>query len=146
MNKTTITSLVMLILLCFTAQAQHFNGTILEQNYNLTPLMSVGSDSAIDNPPLWIANWNQQLNNIGIVTFLYVFSALLFLIIRLKPEVKDSEAALYAGFAGTIIGVLLFVIDLTALPGYKLITWTQLLPLILITAFAIILNYVNRNY
>lgn len=124
----------------------NFTGSILEQNYNLTKLMTAGNSSAIDNPPLWFANWNIQMGNIGIVTLLYVFAALLFFFIRRRPEVKDSEAIIYAGLVGTFIGVLLFVIELTALPGYKLITWAQLLPIIVITAFGVILNYVNRNY
>jgi len=124
----------------------NFTGSILEQNYNLTSLMTAGNGSAIDNPPLWFANWNIQMGNIGLITFLYVFTAILFFVIRRRPEVKDSEALLYAGLAGTVIGVLFFVIELTALPGYKLVTWAQLLPMIVITALAIILNYINRNY
>lgn len=124
----------------------NFTGSILEQNYNLTKLMTAGNGSAIDNPPLWLANWNIEMGNIGLVTFLYVFAAILFFVIRRRPEVKDSEAIIYAGLMGTFIGVLLFVIELTALPGYKLITWAQLLPIIVITAFGVILNYVNRNY
>lgn len=139
------------IFLASAVLAQHFNGSLLEQNYNLTKLMGVGVEgsdnpSAIDDPPLWIANWNEQLEDLGIVTFLYVFCGLLFLVIRRRPEVKDSEAALYAGFIGTLLGVLIFVIDIVAKPEYKLITWVQLLPMIVITAFSIILNMANRDY
>ncbi len=125
----------------------NFTGSILEQNYNLTKLITAGNESAIDNPTLWLTNWNIQMGNIGIVTFLYLFATVLFLVARAKPEIKDSEALLYAGLAGTIIGLLLFVIDIATLPGIKLITWIQLLPIIVITAFAIIMNYINRgNY
>lgn len=142
---------IVAIFLASAVSAQHFNGSLLEQNYNLTALMGVGVEgssnpSAIDDPPLWVARWNQELGNWGIVTFLYVFSALLFLVIRRRPEVKDSEATLYAGLVGSVLGILLFVIDIVALQGYKLITWGQLLPVVVITAFSIILNMANRNY
>lgn len=126
--------------------APNFTGSILEQNFNLTPLMTTGTNSAIDNPPNWLAHWNQQLGNWGLVTFLYCFTALLFLIVRRRPEVKDSEATLYAGLVGSVLGVMLFVINITVIDGYKLITWGQLLPIIVITAFAIMLNMANRNY
>ncbi len=134
-----------LLFLASSVTAQ-FNGSILEQNYNLTKLMSAGNDSAIDNPTQWIANWNIEMNDIGIVTFLYVFAGLLFLIIRKLPEVKDSEALLYAGLVSTVLGIFIFAIDITTIPDYKLLKWAALLPIIVITAFAIVLNYANRNF
>lgn len=124
----------------------NFTGSILNQTYDLTSLMTAGSDSAIDNPTLWLANWNIQMGNIGLITFLYVFTAILFFVMRRRPEVKDSEALLYAGLAGSAIGIILFVIEFVSLPGYKLVEWAALLPMIVITAGAIILNYINRNY
>ena len=124
----------------------NFTGSILEQNYNLTKLITTGSTSAIDDPPLWIANWNILMQNMGLVTFLYVLGTILFLWVRRRPEVKDSEALLYAGLSTTVIGIIFFAIDIVALPGYKLITWGQLLPVIVITAGAIFMNFINRNY
>lgn len=135
-----------MILLASLANAQTFNGSILEQQYNLTGLLTAGNDSAIDSPTNWLAAWNQQLGNIGIVTFLYVFAALLFLIIRRKEEVKDSEAGVYAGLMGTVLGVFLFVIDITNITDYKLITWAQLLPIVVLTGFAIYSNIMDRNF
>ena len=123
----------------------NFTGSILNQTYDLTKLITSDSNSIIDNPTLWLARWNLEMQNIGIVTFIYVFAMILFLVIRKGPEVKDSEALVYAGFSISILGIILFIID-TTLTGVKLISWVQLLPLIIITAVGIILNYINRNY
>lgn len=146
MNKTILISIICFLALLSPVMAQHFNGTILEQNFNLTKLMSAGDDSAIDNPVLWVANWNQEMEDIGLVTFLYVFGGLLFLIIRRRPEVKDSEAVVYAGFVCTLLGIMMFVIDIVSQPEYKLLKWASLLPIVVITASAVVSNIVNQNF
>lgn len=122
----------------------NFTGSILEQNYNLTKLITSSNESIIGNPPLWLGNFNNEMGGIVLTVLLYVFGVILFLVVRRRDEVKDSEALLFAGFMTTIIGVLAFVID-TGLET-KLISWPALLPIIIITAFAVILNYINRNY
>jgi len=121
----------------------NFTGSILEQKYNLTPLMD---GSIVEDPPSWLANFNLNMGGFFFVTTLYIFVVVLFLVIRRRDEVKDSEAALYAGFIGSIIGVLTFLIQTGVTEMPKLITWGQLLPVIVLTAVMVIFNYINRNY
>lgn len=121
----------------------NFTGNILEQTYNLTPLMD---GSIVDEPVSWLANFNLSMGGIVFITFLYVFIAVLFLVVRRRDEVKDSEAALYAGLMGTIIGVMVFLIRTGVAEAPKLIEWGALLPIIVITALMVIFNYINRNY
>lgn len=119
------------------------NGSILEQTYNLT---SLTNETIVTDPTAWAANFNTQMGGIAFVTILYVFAFILFMAARKNPATKDSEALLFAGFLTSLIGALAFVIDITAVPNAKIISWPALLPIIIITAIAIILNYINRNY
>lgn len=148
-DKKIMLFLYLALLLLPTVAAQtNWTGSILEQNYNLTRLMPSGNstnESIIDDPPRWLASFNEEMNSIPVAVFLYLCGVILFLVIRRRIEVKDSEALLYSGFMTSLVGVLLFVVD-TGITGVKLISWGALLPIIVITAVAIILNYINRNY
>lgn len=121
----------------------NFTGNISEQIYNLTPLMD---GSLVSDTPQWLANFNVNMGGIFFTVCLYIFVGMLFLIARRRPETTDSEAALYAGLIGTIIGVLTFLIQTGVQAMPKLIPWQNLVPIILITAIMIVFNHISRNY
>ncbi|MCK4522460.1 MAG: hypothetical protein KAU20_07845 [Nanoarchaeota archaeon] len=111
--------------------------------YNLT---SIISGDIITEPTRWIANVNLQLGSLMIVTFLVIFGVVLFLAARRKDNISDSEAASFAGIVISFIGMLLFVIDIVGLPDVKLLEWTHLLPIMVITGLALLANYVNKRF
>lgn len=111
--------------------------------YNLTKIFS---PEIIQDPPYWLANFNQELGGLAIFTILIVFGVVLFFASRSRPETSDSEAALLAGSISTIVGVLLFIVDIVALPQTKLLTWIQLVPFIVFTAVFAFVNHMNKNY
>ena len=124
-----------------------FNGSILDQTYNLTTMFSNGNQSALDNSARWLIEWNINMGEIGFIVFLYVLAAILFLTIRRRPEVKDSEALVYSGVMCSFLGVLGFIVSVTIQGSiYRMIEWAGLLPLIVITAISIYMNITNQNF
>lgn len=116
---------------------------IMECNYNLTNIIN---QTAISDPPLWIANLNAELLGYLIIVIVAVFGVLLFLEVRKFDEVSDSEAVAYAGLFTSFIGLLLFVINIVTMPNVKLITWPQLVPILVITSIGIISHFINRRF
>jgi len=115
---------------------------ILEDyTYNITSIMS---DDVILEPATWLSNYNVLLNGWPIVIFLVVFAISLFVLMRKVEATTDSESAVYAGLMTSFIGVMLFLIKIDGVT--KLLTWTQLLPFIVVTFIAIIVNYVNKRF
>lgn len=116
---------------------------IMNGTYDLTNIIS---KDAIENPATWIANFNIQMDNIFIITFLVIFGLILYLIARRNESTTDAKAIIYAGFITSIIGIFIFVINITAYPDLKLVTWVQLLPILIITGFAIYFDKTNRTF
>ena len=114
------------------------NGT-----YDLTGIIS---KDAIDAPAKWFANFNTQMDGVFIITFLIVFGLVLYLIMRSNANTSETKAAVYAGYMTSIIGVFIFVINIIEFPALKLITWWQLLPILIITATAIFIDKTNRTF
>ena len=113
---------------------------IMENNYNLT---NIFSSSAIDNPTSWLSNFNSELSGLFFIALLAVFAIILYILAKEIDNVKDSQAAVYSGFIVTIIGVLLFFIEVG---GEKLLSFNQLLIFIIATALAILADRIIRNY
>jgi len=108
-------------------------------NYNITALTNV---SVIDNPGDWLSVWNGMMDGFGIFVMLGVVGIVLFLAVR-KYVDSDTEALSYAGFIITFAGILLFLVE--TVDGSKLLSWGYLVIIILITAIANYLNFVNRK-
>ena len=109
--------------------------------YNFSRLIG---DDVINNPSNWLAALNTELSGIFIITLLVVFGFVLFLVMNKKSDTTTIESAAFAGIIISITGVLLFVIDVTV--GAKLITWQQLLPIIIITAITIGIYKATQRY
>lgn len=108
-------------------------------NYDLT---SLTSSSVIDNPATVLSNWNVMMNGTGIFVLLGVIGLVLFFAAR-KFVDSDTEALSYSGFIITFAGLLLFLVDTGT--GEKLLGWGYLVIIILITAIATYMNFVNRR-
>jgi len=108
-------------------------------NYNLTALSNV---SVINEPGDWLSIWNGMMGGFGIFVMLGVVGLVLFLVVRRFVD-SDTEALSYAGFITTFAGILLFLVETS--DGSKLLSWGYLVIIILITAIANYLNFVNRK-
>lgn len=114
----------------------------MNATYDLTGIIS---RNAIEDPPLWFALINNQLGGWLIVSFVAIFGITLWVVQR-NMGVEDSEAVLYSGIITTIIAILLFVAQVTAMPDVKMLTWSQVIPFFVITCVAIVVNHVRRKY
>jgi len=118
------------------------NATIINATYDLTNIIS---KNAINDPPYWLALINQQVGGFIFVAFLAVLGVVLWLIQKNNGS-TDGESIAYSGLICTVVGALLFVIQISLLPNVKLLTWVQLLPFFIITAIAMFMNSVTRKY
>lgn len=119
------------------------NSTIINGTYDLTNIIS---RQAIESPPYWLAMINNELGGWMVCLLVAVFGIVMWVIQR-NNGAPDSEAISYAGIICTVIVILLFVIQISALPGVKLFTWAQVVPFFVITCVALIANHIsNRTY
>jgi len=110
--------------------------------YNLTKIFSA---DMIEDPTLWLANFNMEMGSI-VVPVLMVLIGLVLYVVMKETGTTDSEALLYAGIIISLIGVFAFIIDITTLPGVKILTWIQLVPFIIFTAIMVFVNHANQQY
>jgi hypothetical protein len=110
-------------------------------SYNITALIS---DAAVENPETWLASFNALMGYWPIFILLILFGIVLFNLYKQKGDVSDSEAISAAGFITTFIGILLFVIEATN--GYKLLSWAQFVPIVVVTAIAFAVHKMSKNY
>ena len=112
--------------------------------YNLTKIVST---DIIDDPTQWIFNFNSEMGGTIIIAGLATLAIVLFLLARnlenVQGRVKDSEAAVYSGLIVSVIGLLLFFIEVG---GEKILTFEQLLIFLVATGIAILINSINRYY
>lgn len=120
----------------------NITNVMTDLNYNLS---GIANNSIIDNPAGWLSSTDQAAGGYMAITILAVVALVLFLTMRESDKVNsDSEAMVYAGLITTFAGIMLFVIDTST--GFKLITWAQLVPFILLTAIGMFINFSNRTY
>ena len=112
---------------------------IMSINYNLTLLAEKNVFTDTADILSW---WNTAMNGIGIFVLLGVLGLVLFLAAR-KFVDSDTEALSYSGFIITFAGLMLFIIKDSA--GEALLSWGYLSLIILITAIATFLNFINRK-
>lgn len=120
---------------------------ILNCTYDLNGI--IGTDAILE-PTKFVATVNYLEGSHIVITFLIVFGLALFFIARkFNPEATDIENFLYAGFITSIIGGLLFAVNTgfqVAGADIKLITWGQLLPIIVITGAAYFVKQINKRF
>ena len=108
-------------------------------NYNLTALSNT---SVIDVPADVVSLWNGMMGGFGVFVIIGVLGLVLFLAAR-KYVDSDTEALSYAGYIITFAGLILFLVRDSS--GVSILSWGYLVIIILITAIANYLNFVNRN-
>ncbi len=112
---------------------------IMTANYNLSLLADKNMFTDTADILSW---WNGAMDGIGLFVLLGVIGLVLFLAVR-KFVDSDSEALSYSGFIVTFVGLMLFIIKDSA--GDALLGWGYLSLIILVTAIATFLNFINRN-
>jgi hypothetical protein len=108
--------------------------------YNLTKLTTV---DAVNHPDLLIFNLNSLFNDLLVITLLWVTMIILFMIIRSQDNVKDTEAASYAGVIVSVGSILILFINIE---GSSLVSFAQVFPLWVITGLAILMDKILGNY
>ena len=120
---------------------------ILNCTYDLHGIIET---DIITDTPKWIATVNHLLGDYAILTFLILFGLGLFFIARkINQEQTDIENFLYAGFITSVVGSLIYAINtglVIAGLAIKLITWEQLLPIIVITGAAYFVKQINKRF
>lgn len=103
------------------------NATTIMENltYNLSKIIST---DIIDEPTTWLFNFNNEMSGVFLLAIMIVFSIVLFLLARNLEEVADTQAAVYSLLIVSVLGLLLFFIEVD---GAKLLEFTQLLPFII---------------
>ena len=104
---------------------------IMENNFNLTKIFT---RDPIENPTKWFGAFNELMSGYFTITVLTVVGGVLFLLMRNNPNTSDTEAVVYSGLVCSVVGLLLFLADIMTGNTTKLITWTQLMPFMVITA------------
>lgn len=118
------------------------NVSVINATYDLTQLFSA---QVIEDPVATLHAANSLVGGWMIPGFLLLFGLVLFLIMRFN-NVSDTEAGAYAGIITSFLAVLLFVVDITAFPGTKLIAWQALIPFFVITGIFLVMNTTNRRW
>lgn len=119
------------------------NESIMDINYNLS---KVFTQDIVNDPVTWFGALTNEVGGFITLGILIALGIILFLAVRKREEVTDVEAGMYAGLITSIIGVMLFLISLPLEPGTKILTWVQLVPILVITGIFIILSRVNKRY
>jgi len=107
--------------------------------YNLTKIIST---DIIEEPTTWLFNFNSEMGGIIFLAFLVVFAIVLFVLARQLEGVADTKAAVYSLFIVTLLGTLLFFIEVS---GSKLLTFGQLLFFLIALALAVGADRLVRN-
>lgn len=108
--------------------------------YNLTKIVST---DIVNDPTSWFYNYNAELGGFIIVAFLLVIGIILFILAREAENIKDTKAALYSGIIMSVIALLLFFIEVD---GNKLLSFSQLMIFLGLTAMLIIADKIMSNW
>ena len=121
------------------------NNTLINGTYDLTRLLT---DDAVEDPVKWFAVFNSMVGGIVTVSILALIGFVLFLRVREVEGFSDARAAAYAGFICSMIGLVLFIARVADDPTnvFKLLTWVQLLPFLIITAVSFLAEKISRNF
>lgn len=110
--------------------------------YNMTGIVGVNVANETER---WVGSVNEALGGVMFLGLLIAFGIILFVSIRsTHPNLSDTKSLMWSGLITTFTGVLLFIVD-TGL-GVKLIEWQYLLPVILITGLAALLDKMSKRY
>lgn len=113
----------------------------MTSNYNITALIT-GTD-AVTEPAKWLSNL-QIISGLPLATVLLVGAGIILFFIMRNNVNNDSDALAYSGLMISFTGILMFLVETGT--GIKLISWAVLIPIFLITAFAIFANMTARDY
>jgi len=113
----------------------------MTSNYNITALIQ-GTD-AVNSPSTWLSNL-QIISGIPLATVLLVGAGIILFFVMRQNVNNDSDALTYSGLMISFAGILMFLVETGT--GIKLVSWAVLIPIFLITAFAIFSNMTGRNY
>lgn len=107
--------------------------------YNLTKIIST---DIINEPNTWLFNFNNEMSGILFLSFMVVFAIVLFLLARQLEGVPDTQAAVYSLLIVSVLGLLLFFIEVD---GSKLLSFEQLLPFLIALSLSVGADRLTRN-
>jgi cell division protein FtsW (lipid II flippase) len=112
------------------------NISVMDANWNLTSILS---NNLVTSTNDWAISFNSELGGIVGISFIALVGIVIFFGLKTSNTVQtDTEALSYAGFISTIISVFFLVLGL--------VEWLYVLPVFVITAIAIYLNFTRQNF
>ena len=119
------------------------NTSLLNATYDLTHIIS---KDAIEDPVSWLGYYSGEMNSIVVISLLSVFGIIIFAYTRTLSDVSDSEAAMYAGLITSIVGLLIFLAEVSITGTHKIIQWGHLFIFLQITSEAIFINKASTRW
>lgn len=116
------------------------NAIMENYTYNLTGIVSA---DLINDPTRWAYSFNTELGGLWIIGLMAAFAIGLFFMAYKIGDIKHSKAAVYSGLVTSVIGLLLFFIEVD---GNKLLTFPQLMIFLVATGIAILIDKIARNW
>lgn len=112
------------------------NTSVMEANYNLTKILS---NDLITDTNTWAITLNNELGGVLAISFIAVVGIVIFVGMRTNNVVQtDTEAGSFAGFISSILSIFFLVLGL--------VSWVYCLPVFVITAIFIYLNFTRQNF
>lgn len=108
----------------------------MDANYNLTKIFS---NDLVTNTNAWAVSFNTELGGVVGISFLAVVGVVIFVGLKSSGTVNtDTEALSFAGIITSILGIFFLVLGL--------VSWLYCLPIFVITAISIYLNFTRQNF
>jgi len=109
---------------------------VMTSNWNLTAILS---NDIITNTNGFAVAFNSEMGGILGIAFIAVVGIVIFVGMRVNNVVQtDTEALSFAGFVSTIMSIFFLVLGL--------VPWIYCLPVFVITAISIYLNFTRQNF
>ena len=109
---------------------------VMSANYNLTAILS---NDLITNTNGWAVAFNNELGGIVGISFIAVVGIVMYMGLKTNNVVSsDTEALSFSGFICTVLSIFFIVLGL--------VPWAYALPVFVLTAISIYLNFTRQNF
>ena len=111
----------------------------MECVYNITALTNT---NPLNDPTTWVKTVDGFASGWLVITLLIIIGLTVFLIS--KKTMGETQSLAFTGITMSITAVLLFLAETSS--GEKLLSWTPVLIILLLTSIAIYFNSLQKNY
>lgn len=109
---------------------------VMTANWNLTAILS---NDLVTNTNSFAVTFNNEMGGVLGISFIAVIGIVIFVALKANNVVAtDTEALSFAGFVSSVLAIFLLLIGL--------VDWIYCLPVFVITAIAIYLNFTRQNF